>query len=159
VTPGYDLLLVAHVAAGVVGFGAIGASGVEARAGRRSPDPARDLALRRFFAPGVDWAARVVFLVPILGLPLLFGAAPQDESLAYPWVGLGLWVAATGVATASCWPAERRAQQVLARLAEAPGSEPTALAEFRQACTAMERAVGVISLLFLAAVAVMIAQP
>ena len=158
-TPGYDLLLVAHVAAGVVGFGAIGASGIEARAGRRSPDPAHDLGLRRFFRPGPDWAGRVIFLVPVLGLALLFGGVPQDEALAYPWAGLGIWVAATGVATGACWPAERRAQRALAELADGRVAEPEVLERFRSACASMERAVGVISLLFLAAVAIMIAQP
>jgi hypothetical protein len=157
VNPGYDVLLVAHVGAAVVGFGAIGASGFEARAGRRSEDPGRDLGLRRFFRAGFDWAPRVIFLVPVLGLALLFAGMPGDVSLAYPWIGLGIWVAAAGLATATCWPAERRAQRALARLTD--GVEAGALAEFRAACAAMERSVGLISLLFLAAVAVMIVQP
>ncbi len=166
---GYDVLFVAHVAAGVVGFGAIGAAGYEARSGLRAADPAHDLALRRFFRPGVDWAGRVIFLVPLLGLALLFGGTRPDVSSAWPWIGLAIWLAAAGVATGGCWPAERAAQSAMARLVqqsdggggrEEQGARPEVLAEeFRRACLRIERSAGAVSLLFLAAVAVMIAQP
>lgn len=161
-SPGYDLLLVAHVVAGVVGFGAIGAAGYEARAGARAEDPARDLGLRRFFRPGVDWAGHVIFLVPVFGLSLLFGAERASLGDLWPWLGLGLWLVAAGLATGMCWPAERRAQQALSQLVVAlPGvrPDPVLLSEFRSACRRMEASAGLVSIVFLVAVAVMIAKP
>ncbi|MGH9303348.1 MAG: hypothetical protein ACRDZ5_02925 [Acidimicrobiales bacterium] len=182
----YDVVLIAHVAAAVVGFGAIGAGGVEAANGRHSPNPARDLSLRRFFRPGRDWAAAVIFIVPLIGLGLLFGGDRGDASRAWPWIGLCIWTAAAALATGVLWPAERRAQRFLAALVapeeeghlDGPGPERRApepspsrapepspdrpgyyLDGFRQACAVMERAAGAISLLFLAAVAIMIVQP
>ncbi len=202
-SPGFDLLLVAHVVAGIVGFGAIAAAGYEARAGVLAEDPARDLGLRRFFRPGTDWAGHAIFLVPVLGLSLLLGAERRSVGAVWPWLGLGLWLVAAGVATGVCWPAERRAQQALSRLVDAlpapstmsAGSDrsdrsdrspseplvrgvsavpadhppvaagpsgpsgPALLSEFRTACRRMEAAAGLISIVFLAAVAVMIVQP
>ncbi|MGH9295181.1 MAG: hypothetical protein ACRD0B_07605 [Acidimicrobiales bacterium] len=175
---GYDMALVAHVAAAVVGFGAIGAGGLEASRGRRSSDPARDLSLRRFFRPGKDWASAVIFLVPLIGLGLLFGGDRGDATRPWPWIGLGLWTSAASVAMAALWPAERRAQRLLAELVAhletAPVGQtalvgggrdvlgvatPAGAEAFRAACAVMERAAGVISVLFLVAVAVMIVQP
>jgi hypothetical protein len=161
--PAYDVLLVLHVVAALVGFGAIAVAGVRARAGRRSTDPADDPSLRRFFAPGRDWPARSIFLVPLLGLGLLFGGDRPEVSAPWPWIGLVIWTAAAGVATGVCWPAERRAQEALDHLGPDGGTgeetRPEWSAAFRTSCRRMERSVGWISLCFLAAVAVMVLQP
>ncbi len=159
--PSYDVLLVAHAAVALLGFGAIAVAGLRARAGRQSGDPAADIALRRFFAPGRDLPARAIFLVPLLGMALLFGGDRADVSAAWPWIGLGLWVVAAGLASGMCWPAERRAQQALEHLDSADDDEERSLwsARFREACVRMERSVGSITMCFLAALAVMVLQP
>lgn len=158
--PAYDLLLVAHVVAAVVGFGAIAVAGIAASSARRCDDPATDASVRRFFTQGRDWPARVVFLVPVLGLALLFGGDHAAEGAAWPWIGLGLWVAAAGIASGVCWPAEHAAQAALAELvgarADAAGS---LVAGFRASCHRMELATGAISVCFVTALAVMILQP
>lgn len=175
-SPGYDALLVAHVAAGLVGFGAVAIGGLEARKARQSPDPAGNEGCRRFFKPGIDWPARLIFLVPVLGLWLLFGGEAADEHAAWPWAGLVVWVLAVGVASGMGWPAERRAQAALAGLAADRGvggvesADPVGgypvgspgggkLAEFREACRVMERASGLVNVCFVAAVILMIVQP
>jgi len=150
--PVYDVLLVVHVVVAVVGFGAVAVLGLEASAGRHSPDPAADESLRRFFRPGSDWPSRLIFAVPILGLALLFGGDRADASHVWPWLGLAVWVIAAGLATGRCWPAERVAQAALA--AEVPD-----VASFRHACAVLERGVILIEVCFVAAVALMIIQP
>jgi hypothetical protein len=158
--PAYDLLLVAHVAVALVGFGAIAVAGLAASTSRRCEDPANDLATRRFFKPGRDWPARAILLVPVLGLALLYGGDRSDVGSAWPWIGLGIWVAAVGIASGVCWPAERAAQQTLEALTGAPADARASLvAQFRASCRRMELATGAISVCFLAAVAVMIFQP
>jgi len=150
--PLYDVLVVLHVVSAIVGFGAIAVSGLEASSGRRSPDPAADESLVAYFRPGTSWPARSVFLVPVLGLILLFGGDRSDASRSWPWIGLALWVAAMGLATGICWPSEHRAQEALA-------TDVPDVARFRQACCRLERGVVLIEVLVVAAVAVMILQP
>jgi hypothetical protein len=158
--PAYDLLLVAHVASALVGFGAIAAGGVAAASSQGCDDPANDTSVRRFFKRGRDWPARMIFLVPVLGLILLFGGPRSDQRAAWPWIGLCIWIVAVGVASGICWPAERAAQEALSELTGAPGEDGTSLvAEFRASCRRMELATGAISVCFVAAVAVMIIQP
>ncbi|MHB1508839.1 MAG: DUF2269 family protein [Acidimicrobiales bacterium] len=158
--PAYDILLVCHVVAGLVGFGAIAAAGLAASSARRCADPASDEAVRRFFRQGPDWPARAIFLVPLLGLALLLWGDRSAVHASWPWIGLSLWVTAVGVATAICWPAERDAQVSLAALQQASSDSRDMLVRgFRDACRKMEQAVTAISLCFLAAVAVMIVKP
>jgi hypothetical protein len=148
--PLYDVLLVAHVIVGVIGFGAMAVTGLAASSGRKSAEPLVDESLRRFFRPGRNWPARAIFLVPVLGLILLFGGDSGAVHQPWPWVGLGIWVFAAGLASARCWPAERRAQAALAS---------RAVDSFRQACRQMEVAAAAISICFVAAIVVMVAQP
>lgn len=158
--PVYDIVLVAHVAAALIGFGAIAAGGLAASAARRASDPASDDGIRRFFKRAPDWPARAIFLVPVLGLILLLGGDRAAMGDPWPWIGLGLWVVAAGVATAQCWPAERRAQEALAALCEpVPCPSEVQLRQFRDACQRMELAVGAISVCFVAAILVMVLQP
>jgi hypothetical protein len=183
--PLYDLLLVGHVVVAVVGFGAVAVSGRMASSAYRTADPAGDPRVLRFFREGPDWPARAIFLVPVLGLALLFGGDRSDVHAAWPWIGLAIWVGVAGLATAWCWPAEQAAQAALARLVslrdvaslrdgaslrdEASLGRPLAerdgeavrgaLPEFLAACRSLERASGVISVCFVLAVAVMIIQP
>ncbi|MGA2209601.1 MAG: hypothetical protein ABSH30_08200 [Acidimicrobiales bacterium] len=158
--PAYDLLLIAHVIAAFIGFGAIAAAGWAASSARRSADPVGDEAVRRFFKKGRDWPARAIFLVPLLGLGLLFGGDRSDVPAAWPWIGLSLWLIATGLASGRCWPAERAAQDALAELVESGSAAAAGTLEvFRRSCRTMEQSVGAISICFVAAVALMILQP
>jgi uncharacterized membrane protein len=158
--PVYDLLLVAHVFVGLVGFGAIAIAGLAAAAARRSGDPATDASVRRFFKPGPDWPARMVLLVPVLGLGLLYGGDRSKVGTPWPWIGLCIWILAVGIASGICWPAERAAQTKLGELTGAPAEGSASLvAQFRASCRQMELATGAISVCFVAAVAVMIIQP
>lgn len=109
----YSLLLVAHIASAVVGFGALVITGFQARR-LNSGEEAKVAAATRYFRPGVNWPARTVYLVPILGFALLADSAgafhPSDS---FVLIGLVLWAATVSLAEGVLWPAERRIQQFL----------------------------------------------
>ena len=102
-------MLLAHVLAALVGLGAVvlagGYAGALLRAGAGSE------AVRRYYRPGVNWAGRVLFLIPVLGFALV-AMSRGDWSLSDGWItiGLALWAAVAVVAEMVLWPAERRLQ-------------------------------------------------
>jgi hypothetical protein len=150
--PLYDALLVCHLAAALIGFGAVAVAGWSAADGRKAASPWADERLTRFFKPGRDWPSRLVLAVPVFGLALLLGGDRSAISQPWPWAGLLVWLVAVGHLLSLGWPAEHRAQQALA------GGDD-ALEDFRSACRKMERAAAVVSVCFLAAVVLMIWQP
>ncbi|MGH9297733.1 MAG: hypothetical protein ACRDZP_07140 [Acidimicrobiales bacterium] len=156
--PLYDVLLVAHLVTAVVGFGAIGVAGLSAWSGRRSASPVGEERLLRYFREGPDVAGRLIFLVPVLGLAMLFGGDRHEISSLWPWAGLAAFLVAAGLATAIAWPAERRAQKALAA-AVSGGGNAERVDDFRAACLKMERAIAGIEVCFVVALGVMIAQP
>jgi hypothetical protein len=115
--PGFDLVLLAHVITAVVGLVAVVLAGVSALALRRALAQGGPLpeALGRYYRPGVNWAGRVLFLVPVLGVALLVMSDGQ-WSFADTWVsaGMAVWFIVAMVAETVLWPAERRLQGVVA---------------------------------------------
>jgi hypothetical protein len=80
-------------------------------------------ALRRYYAPGANWAARAVHGVPVFGFVLLaqaHGRYDVDEM----WVawGLALWVLAAVGTEALLLPGESRIRGLLAGDAPASGA-------------------------------------
>jgi hypothetical protein len=147
----FDIVLLLHVAAVVLGLGAVVVSGVQAArvlaAGRVGPSPT----LAAYFAPSVNWVGRVLYAVPVLGVVLLAisrGAYGWGDA----WVqwGIGLWVAAAAGAEGLLWPSERRI---------GAGLGDPAAPELRRACRrACAAAAGLVAVLVLAVV-LMVAQP
>lgn len=154
--PLYDVLLICHVAAAVLGFGSIAVGGAVASGARRSRAPAKEERFVRFFREGTDWPGRLIFLVPALGLTLLLGGDSAAVSSLWPWAGLALWTTAAGLASGLGWPAERRAQREMTALAAGGRGRSEA---FCQACARMEVAASATSVLFALAVTLMVWQP
>lgn len=152
----FDLGVVAHVGAAVVGYGALGATAAYGDRAARAERP-RDLAsLRRYFRPGRNWAARVVLLVPVLG-GLLLGLGDRGAiGRPWPWIGLGSWTVTAALASAVVWPAERELQDYFALADPVP---PSATAAARRAGRRASLAGGAIALCFLVAVVAMVGQP
>lgn len=148
--PWYSLVVIAHVLAAVVGFGALGMTGAYARALRLAADPYASGELTRYFRPGRNLAARAILLVPVFGAVAL--ASSGDVHRLYPWLGIGIWVVATGVASGLVWPAEERLQRLVAAREEDLGG-------LRSLARRCENGAMVTSLCFVAAVVVMVAQP
>ncbi len=113
---GYEVVVLAHVLAAVIGFGAVGVAGAYAVVlGRRGPTTE---SVVRYYRPGVNWAGRVLFVVPVLGL-VLIGMSHSTRggygfSDAWVMVGLLLWVVAALAAEMVLWPSERGLQQLVA---------------------------------------------
>ncbi|MGH8979471.1 MAG: hypothetical protein ACRDWE_00415 [Acidimicrobiales bacterium] len=153
--PAYTVVLVCHVAAVLVGLVAAVASAVAGARVLGAGAAPLSASVRRYFEPGVNWAGRVLYLVPVFGAALI---AMSDG--AYPlgagWVlaGIGLWVAATAVAEAVLWPAERRVQRALS-VPDASAVAPDA----RRACLAVCLAAATVVALVVAAMVVMVAKP
>jgi Predicted integral membrane protein (DUF2269) len=113
--PAYVTVLIAHVLCAVIGFGSVLVTGVEALRVRDGPDGPAAEGVRRYFRPGVNWAGRVIYGVPVLGFVLLamargaFGASDG-------WVvaGLLLWLAAASFGEFVLWPGERSLQEIVA---------------------------------------------
>jgi len=118
-TPAYDLVLLAHVLLAVVGLVALGVAGGSALALRRvlaRGAPVPD-ALARYYRPGVNWAGRLLFLVPVFGVALLAMSGGQ-WGFADTWVSVGMagWALVAVAAEVVVWPGERRLQEVVTAL-------------------------------------------
>jgi hypothetical protein len=165
---GYDVVLLAHVLAAAVGLGAIVVSGAYAWALRRS-GPGTE-AVRRYYRPGVNWAGRILFLIPVLGVALV-AMSHGDWSFSDGWItiGLALWAAVAVVAEMALWPAERRLQAAVAALAVvAPvtesgsggeAEEDEGEARLRSECLRVVGMSAVLSVVLVAVGVVMVAKP
>jgi hypothetical protein len=112
--PAFTVVLVGHVASILITLvaavaGAVAAARVLAADGELAPS------VRSYFAPGVNWVGRVLYLVPVFGGALL-SMSGGAYRLGATWVewGIALWAAATFLAEGVLWPAERRVQRALA---------------------------------------------
>jgi hypothetical protein len=121
---GYDIVLLAHVLAVVGSLVTVAMAGGSALA-LSDPGPIRP-SLVRYYRPGVNWAGRVLFAVPVLGF-LLITLSDGQWSVGDLWivVGLWLWLAAAVLAEALLWPTERRLQDLVHRMTESPPAPPS----------------------------------
>jgi hypothetical protein len=151
----YSILLLLHVGTAVVGFGALVMTGVQARRARKGPAGAGAEGVRRFFRPGVNWAARALYAVPVFGFALISaskGAFTTNDGFVI--AGLGLWAVATVVAEIVVWHGERRIQEVVSTSWTVGTND-----RFELACRRVALAAGVLSVVFVVAVVLMVAQP
>jgi Predicted integral membrane protein (DUF2269) len=147
----YDLVLVAHVLAGLAGLGAVAAAGLSALALRRWGPVSEPV--RRYYRPGVNWAGRVLFAVPVLGLALM-AMSGDDWTFADGWItaGLVLWAVAASTAELVLWPAERRLQAAVA-------DDQEEVAGLRTQCLRVAGTASALALVLMAATVVMVAKP
>jgi uncharacterized membrane protein len=110
--------------------------------------------LHRYFQPGVNWAGRAIYGIPVFGFALL-AMSDGTYALGDGWVlaGLVLFVAAALVCEARLWPAERRVQKAVA------GSNGATAGSGLADIAVMSRAALVALALLLAGTVVMVAQP
>ena len=115
----FDVVLLLHVGCVVVGLVTTVDRGRHRRPApppprlgrRRCPSP-----LRRYFRPGVNWAGRTVYGIPVFGFALL-AMSQGAYALGDGWVlgGLALFAAVALLAEGVMWPAERRLQAAVDR--------------------------------------------
>jgi hypothetical protein len=157
--PAFDLVLILHVGCVVVGLVTLVASlstAIRLRSLLRRASPFPD-ALVRYFRPGVNWAGRTVYGIPLFGF-LLLALSHRAYGLRQGWVmsGLVIVVAVVVVAEGILWPAERRLQVSLA--APFDGDSPVE-ASIGRDTRAMARSAGVALVLLILGSVLMVAQP
>jgi hypothetical protein len=156
--PAFDVVLVLHVGCVVAGLAttvAGAASAARLRTLLRTATPLPDT-VRRYFRPGVNWAGRSIYGIPIFGFVLL-ALSQGAYGLGDGWVvgGLAIFVGVVLLAEGTLWPAERRLQ---VSLAAAPGDVAAEESARRDATTMMVAAL-VTLVLLVAGSALMVAQP
>jgi uncharacterized membrane protein len=164
----YDVVLLLHVACVVVGIVTVATAAATARRLGRLARTAAPLPepLRRYFRPGVNWAGRTIYGIPVFGFALL-GMSHGAYAITDGWVlsGLVIFVVLALLAEGVLWPAERRLQHAVAAAGTPaigidtfpppPGSFGTITADAAR----MERAASGALVLLVAATVLMIAQP
>ena len=157
--PAFDIVLLLHVGCVVVGLVTTATAAATATRLRRllgSPLPLPE-PLRRYFRPGVNWAGRTIYGIPVFGF-ILLAMSHGAYALGQGWVlgGLAIFAAVALVGEGLLWPAERRLQAALASSAAA--SPPSGESIERDALS-MSRAAAVAVVLLVAGTVLMVAQP
>lgn len=157
----FDVVLLLHVACVLAGLvttvtAAATASRLRRLLGAGAPIPE---ALHRYFQPGVNWAGRAIYGIPVFGFALL-AMSDGAYALGDGWVlaGLVLFLAAAALCEAVLWPAERRVQTAVSETGAGPRS-PEVPDRTADDVTLMTRAALVALVLLLAGTIVMVAQP
>jgi Predicted integral membrane protein (DUF2269) len=149
----YSVLLLAHVGCAVVGFGTVCATGVQAARARQGPGGEKADAVRRYFRPGPNFAARALYGVPVFGFSLIAASGGVFvASDGFVVAGLVLWLTATLVAEAIVWPGERRIQVVVSQGWETGH-------DFERDCRFVSLSALCLAVVFVGAVVVMVARP
>jgi len=157
--PAFDIVLIVHVGCVVVSLVTLVASVTTASRLRTVLGGATALpdAVARYFRPGLNWAGRSVYGVPVFGF-LLLALSHGAYSLHDGWVvaGLIILVGVVVVAEGLLWPAERRLQVAVAPLRQ--GGVPAGEEVLRDTTTMVVS--GSLALVLVAlGSALMVAQP
>jgi hypothetical protein len=157
--PAFDIVLVVHVGCVVVSLVTLVASLSTAVRLRRLLGAAEPFpgAVARYFNPGVNWAGRSVYGIPVFGFVLL-ALSHGAYSLRDGWVsaGLAILVGMVLLAEGSLWPAERRLQVSLVSLR--PGGAPAGESVLRDT-KAMALSSALALVLLVVGSVLMVAQP
>jgi uncharacterized membrane protein len=152
----YTILLMLHVLCALVGFGTVVATGVQAARARRGPSAPGAAAVLRYFRPGVNWAGRALYGVPVFGFSLLAasnGAFSSGDGFVV--VGLLIWIVTALMAEVMVWPGERRIQVELIDGWDEGRTTPA----LDRDCRRVTAAAVVVALLFVLATVFMIGKP
>jgi hypothetical protein len=163
----FDVVLLLHVGCAVAGLATTAAAAATAtrlrrllRGGAPVPD-----ALRRYFQPGVNWAGRAVYGIPVFGVALV-AMSQGTYALGDGWIvaGVVLFVTMAAVGEGVLWPAERRLQTAVTAMGSGTDGVPEPIAATASGAvignaTAVARSAEVALVLLLAGMVVMVAQP
>jgi hypothetical protein len=158
----FDIVLLLHVGCVVVGAVTTATAAATAARLRRLvgsslplPEP-----LRRYFRPGVNWAGRTVYGLPVFGFALI-AMSRGAYALGQAWVfgGLAIFAALALVGEGTLWPTEQRLQVALSQPEnDGGGGESIAQTLQRDATVLSRAAVAALGLLVVGTV-LMVAQP
>ena len=108
----YDLVLLAHIVVAALSAVVVAVAVGQAQALRRAGAPSDEL--KRYYSGKVNWAGRLVHLLPISGMALV-GMSRGAYAFGQLWIVIGLvaWLGISAVLEAMAWPAEREAASKL----------------------------------------------
>lgn len=115
----YDLFLAGHLLSVLVGYGSITITGIYATKTHKRLDEPEKIELdsvKRYFKPGTNWPERMIFMIPIFGVPLL-SLDGAKNNLLDPWVLATtlMWIATLYLSITRIWPSEKIVQSILAQ--------------------------------------------
>jgi hypothetical protein len=152
----YDVVLLVHVAFGVVAVVASVASAAAARSLERArPDTEWPASAVRYFSPGPEIAGRSLYVIPLTGV-LLIGIGRGTVSFhdAFVQIGLGIWLVVAVVAERSVFAPAVELRRTIASCARVPADDA-----WRRAAVRVRWGVDVVVVLVLFAAVIMVAQP
>jgi uncharacterized membrane protein len=154
----FDIVLLLHVGCVVVGLVTTATAAATATRLRRLLQSSVPLSepLRRYFRPGINWAGRTVYGIPVFGFALL-ALSRGAYALGQGWVlgGLALFAGVALVGEGVMWPAERRLQAALTSTDVPPPIDRS----LNRDAAAMTRAATAALVLLVAGTVLMVAQP
>jgi uncharacterized membrane protein len=159
----FDILLLLHVGCVVVGVVTTTTAAATANRLRRLLGSSRPLPepLRRYFRPGINWAGRTVYGIPVFGFALI-ALSQGAYALGQGWVlgGLAIFATLALVGEGVLWPAEGRVQAALSRGVDGAedGGDVTERTLDHDA-TVMSRAAVAALVLLVVGTVLMVAQP
>lgn len=148
---GYNLLLVLHIGAAIIGFGGVALSGVYNRKAMQAGSAAANISSVNFEVNKL--AEYAIYLVPILGIGLI-GASGGVYTFSQAWVSasFALYIIALGVAHGVLIPGHRKLNTALA--AGGPSSPEVASLNRRVAVSG-----GIANLLWVVILVLMVWKP
>ena len=155
----FDIVLLLHVACVVIGLVTAATAAATATRLRRllgSSQPVPE-PLRRYFRPGVNWAGRTIYGIPVFGF-ILIAMSQGAYALGQGWVlgGLALFGGVALVAEGVMWPAEQRLRVALTADGSGTAGGATPLDVDARS---MSRAAVAALVLLIAGTVLMVAQP
>lgn len=146
-SPILDVLILAHVLVGLLGYGSVAVSGLYARKVRREGVSAE---VKRYFDGKRNRAQLFVYLVPVLGIIVGVVASPP-KPWGYLWfqVAVGLWIVSAGVVGGMVSRGERQLAQDLSEGRDSMFGSARAL----------ERGVGICAVAYTTAFYLMLFKP
>jgi uncharacterized membrane protein len=155
----FDIVLLCHVACVVVTLATVVTSAAMASRLRRALAAAASPpeAVLRYFHPGVNWAGRSVYGIPVFGFALV-AMSQGAYALHQGWVmaGLTIFVVVAFLAEALLWPAERRIAHALAPVRDGDAPVPP---DITGDARVMALSAAAALVLLVAGSALMVAQP
>jgi hypothetical protein len=155
----FDLVLLLHVGCVVVALATTVTAAAMATRVRRLAERSMPLpeSVARYYKPGVNWAGRTMWGIPIFGFALL-AMSQGAYDLRDSWVtaGLGIFAVLALLGEGVLWPVERRLQSALVQpIADGHPADDTVSKDLRL----MARAAVLCVVLLLVGTGLMLAQP
>ncbi len=100
----------------LIGYGSIITTGIYANKAHKDLDNLEVVqdATKRYFKPGVNWPERMIFLIPVFGIPLLSLDGAKNNLLdAWVLIAAAMWIITVYLSIAKFWRSEKAVQNIL----------------------------------------------